>query len=358
VFVRDVDHRIGRGVWQPEGGDPPCWSHLLDADGRMPDQPAITGRASPAPRMAGPGVPGPEPLTIMAVHAHPDDEAIGTGGIIARYADEGVRTVLVTCTGGEVGEIADPSMATPENLAEVRERELRAACEILGIADLELLGYRDSGMAGTPDNEHPRAFARADLDEATGRLVGLVRRYRPQVLVTYDENGFYGHPDHIQANRIAVRAFRAAGDPSAYPELGLEAWAPLKLYYTAVARSNLARFAERLAAYGIEPPLRGEPVEGDADALPFGTPDELVTTVVDVSPVVERKRRALWAHATQMGQNVFFAQLPPALFDELFGQESFQRVESAVDAPLPETDLFAGLRGRASRVREARSAGP
>ena len=286
----------------------------------------------------------PEPLTIMAVHAHPDDESIGTGGILARYADEGVRTVLVTCTGGEVGEIADPAMATSDNLAEIRERELRLACEILGVAHLALLGYRDSGMAGTPDNEHPRAFARAGLDEATGRLVALIRRYHPLVMVTYDENGFYGHPDHIQANRIAVRAFRVAGDPHAYPEQGLEPWAPRKLYYTAVARSRLAHFGERLAAFGIEPPLRDQQGEGDVDAPPFGTPDELVTTVVDVGPYVERKRRALWAHATQMGPNVFFAKMPAPLFAELFGQESFQRVESRVEVPVTERDLFAGLR--------------
>ena len=285
-----------------------------------------------------------EPLTIMAVHAHPDDESIGTGGILARYADEGVRTILVTCTGGEVGEIADAAMATPDNLADIRERELRLACEILGVAHLELLGYRDSGMVGTPDNEHPRAFARTDLDQATGQLVALVRRYRPQVLVTYDENGFYGHPDHIQANRIAVRAFRLSGDPSAYPEQSLEPWTPWKLYYTAVARSRMAQFGERLAAHGIEPPLGDQQGEGDADVPPFGTPDELVTTVVDVGPYVERKRRALWAHATQMGPNVFFAKMPPPLFAELFGQETFQRVESRVEAPVPEADLFAGLR--------------
>ena len=278
----------------------------------------------------------------MAVHAHPDDESIGTGGILIKYAEEGVRTVLVTCTGGEVGEIADPSMATRDNLKDVREQELRRACEILGVADLELLGYRDSGMAGTPDNEHPRAFAQADQREAAGRLVSLIRRYKPNVLVTYDENGFYGHPDHIQANRITVRAFAAAGEETAYAEQGLPPWSPQKLYYTAVARSQISRFAERLLAHGIEPPLRDG--TGDADVPPFGTPDELVTTVVDVSPYVERKRRALQAHATQLGANVFFAQMPPELFDELFGTESFQLVEARVASAHPESDLFAGLR--------------
>jgi mycothiol conjugate amidase Mca len=283
-----------------------------------------------------------EPLTLMTVHAHPDDESIGTGGVLAMYADQGVRTVLVTCTGGEVGEIADPSAVAPEQLGDVRERELRHACEILHVTHLELLGYRDSGMAGTEDNAHPRAFAQADLTEATGRLVALVRRYRPQVLVTYDENGFYGHPDHINANRITVRAFAAAGDPSAYPDQGLEAWAPRKLYYTAVGRSAIQAFGQRLRDYGIEPP--GDMLEEALEAEPWGTPDELITTTIDVSAQVERKRLALFAHASQMGPNVFFAQMPPALFDELFGQESFQLVETRVSAPPSETDLFAGLR--------------
>lgn len=313
----------------------------------------------------------PEPLTLMTVHAHPDDESIGTGGVLARYAAEGVRTVLVTCTGGEVGEIGDPTLATPDNLAEIRARELRAACEILDVRHLELLGYRDSGMMGTAANEHPDAFARADLDVAAGTLVALIRRYRPQVLVSYDEHGFYGHPDHVNANRITVKAFARAGDPAAYPEQELEPWQPAKLYYTAVPRSRMAEFGRKLAEHGIRPPVdepagagdtddsgaQGDAAQGDAaqgsgqvradDSVPVGTPDELVTTYVDVSAYVERKRKALWAHATQMGPEVFFAKMPPALFDELFATESFQRVQSTVPTTTPEDDLFAGLRNGA-----------
>src|SRR5919202_860339 len=181
----------------------------------------------------------PAPLTLMTVHAHPDDEAIGTGGILARYAAEGVQTVLVTCTRGEVGEIVDPSVAQPDNLADVREAELRAACAILQVSAQHYLGYRDSGMIGTPENDDPRSFWRADLDEAVGRLVALIRRYRPQVLVTYDENGFYGHPDHIQAHRVTVAAFEAAGDATRYPEQGLAPWAPQKLCYSTVPRNGM-----------------------------------------------------------------------------------------------------------------------
>jgi len=284
----------------------------------------------------------PEPLTLMAVHAHPDDEAIGTGGVLAKAADSGIRTVLVTCTGGEVGEIAPETQVAVDDLGAVRERELRNACDILGITHLDLLGYRDSGMAGTADNEHPDAFARADLEKAAGRLVSLVRKYRPQVIVTYDENGFYGHPDHINAHRIAVRAYELAGDATHDSGDGLASWTPSKLYYTAIARSAMANFGRMLKEAGIEPPMPD--AEESPEERPWGTPDELITTVVDVSGQVERKRRGLFAHATQMGPEVFFARIPPPMFNKLFDRESFILVNAQVESSVPETDLFAGLR--------------
>ena len=279
-----------------------------------------------------------EELTLMAVHAHPDDEAIGTGGVLARYADEGLRTVLVTCTGGEVGEISDTTLATPETLAEVRRKELERACAILRVGRLHLLGYRDSGMMGTPDNAHPASFYQASLEEATARLVSLVRRERPQVLVTYDERGFYGHPDHIRANQITVAAFDAAGDPARWPEAGVP-WRPEKLYYTAVARSAIRNLGRVLNEAGIEAPF------GDGREPEIGIADELITTQVDVSAQVERKRQALMAHATQMGPEVFFAKMPPAVFYRIFGRESFQLVRGRSGASGMEDDLFAGLRG-------------
>jgi mycothiol conjugate amidase Mca len=283
----------------------------------------------------------PEPLTLMAVHAHPDDEAIGTGGVLARAAAEGIRTVLVTCTGGEVGEINPDTRVAVEDLGPVRERELREACAVLNVTHLELLGYRDSGMAGTSDNNHPDSFAQADLDDATARLVELVRTYRPSVIVTYDESGFYGHPDHINAHRIATRAYELAGDPEHRSPSGHQPWEPAKLYYTVVSRSAVAEFGARLRDAGIEPPL-SDGVESDEPS--WGTPDELVTTVVDVSAHVGQKRQALYCHATQMGPEVFFAKLPEPLFDQIFARESFQLVRSRVAAATPETDLFAGLR--------------
>ena len=284
-----------------------------------------------------------EPLTLMAVHAHPDDEAIGTGGILARAAAEGMRTVLVTCTGGEVGEINPDTSIAHAELGAVREAELRAACEILGVAHLELLGYRDSGMAGPPDNDHPESFARADLEGAAARLVELVRTYQPSVIVTYNENGFYGHPDHINAHRIAVRAYELAGDPSHESAGEHRPWTPSKLYYTAISRSAMAEFGTSLREAGIEPPI-GEGDSSEPEELNWATPDELVTTIVDVSAHVDRKRRALFAHATQMGPEVFFAKIPPALFDRLFGVETFQLAHTRIPATAPESDLFAGLR--------------
>ena len=207
---------------------------------------------------------------------------------------------------------------------------------MLGVGALHLLGYRDSGMAGAPDNDHPDSFHRADLDQVTCKLVALIRNERPQVLVTYDENGFYGHPDHVKANRITVAAWEAAGDAKRYPDLGLEPWTPQKLYYTTVGRSAIQEFGERLRAAGIEAPF------GDEEPS-FGVPDETITTVLDVRPWVERKRNALLVHRTQMGPDLFFARMPADVFYDVFAREAFIRVASRVSAPTPEDDLFAGL---------------
>jgi N-acetyl-1-D-myo-inositol-2-amino-2-deoxy-alpha-D-glucopyranoside deacetylase len=276
---------------------------------------------------------------LLAVHAHPDDECISTGGILARYAAEGVWTILVTCTDGAVGEISDPALATPENLVEVRARELDESVRILRVSRLIKLGYRDSGMAGTSDNNHPLSFLQADFDQAVERVVRVVRDERPQIIVTYDERGGYGHPDHIRAHQVAVAAFEAAGDGARFPEAG-QPWSPVKLYYAVVPRSAMRGFVERLRAAGIDVPF-GDRADVAEEELPFGVDDERVTTTVDVSAYVEAKREALAAHRTQMGPEQFFMRLPPALYAEAFGRESFQRVTGPGDAA--ETDLFAGL---------------
>jgi LmbE family N-acetylglucosaminyl deacetylase len=269
------------------------------------------------------------PLTLMAVHAHPDDEALGTGGILARYADEGVRTVLVTCTNGELGDAPggfkpgepghDEAVVVP-----LRRRELEASSRVLGVSHLELLGYRDSGMEGWPQNVAPGAFWQTPVADAAHRLAELMEKYQPQVVVTYDENGFYGHPDHIQANRITLAAIAECGVPA-------------KLYYTAVPRSALRAMGEQMAAAGIEMPSE---VEENPE---FGTPDDVITTTVDCAAVADRKFASLAAHASQ-SDNIFFLQMGVERFRPMMGWESFVRVQDSTNAPTPEDDLFAGLR--------------
>ncbi|MBC6468537.1 PIG-L family deacetylase [Actinomadura alba] len=268
-------------------------------------------------------------LTLMAVHAHPDDEVLGTGGLFARCTDEGIRTVLVTCTNGEQGD--GPGGVKPgapghdeAQVSALRLDELRESVAHLGITDLELLGYHDSGMAGWAGNESPDAFWNVPFDQAVSRLAALMERYRPQVVVTYDENGNYGHPDHIQAHRIAVAAAEATGIPR-------------KLYHTAVPRRAMRELFEYLQSIGAD--------LGDISELPedFGTPDELITTVVDVSAYTERKRKALEAHASQ-GDNIFFLRMPDEALRRAFGREAFVRAFSHVPVPDHEDDVFAGLR--------------
>jgi N-acetyl-1-D-myo-inositol-2-amino-2-deoxy-alpha-D-glucopyranoside deacetylase len=276
---------------------------------------------------------------LMAVHAHPDDECIMTGGILARYAAEGGRTVLVTCTDGAVGEISDPALASPENLVEVRSRELDEAVRILGVGRLSKLGYRDSGMAGTDDNQHPASFRQADFDAAVGKVVQVIREERPQVIVTYDENGMYGHPDHIRAHQVAVIAFDAAGHPGRFPEAG-EPWTPSRLFYAVVPRSGFALMGQRLREAGIETPF-GETPDGEAPPPSFGVDDARVTARVDVSAYAAAKRAALVAHRTQMGADNFIMRLPMDIFSEMFGQESFQLVRGPSAGAAQ--DLFGGL---------------
>ncbi len=276
-----------------------------------------------------------ETRTLVAVHAHPDDECISTGGILARYAADGVRTILVTCTDGAVGEISDPALATPDNLAEVRSHELDQSVRILRISRLVKLGYRDSGMAGTPDNDNPASFHQANFADAVEKVVRVLRAERPQVVVTYDEHGGYGHPDHIRAHQVAVAAFEAAGEAGRFPQAGLE-WSPPKLYYAVVPRSAMRQFAERLRAAGVQVPFAE-----DAEDVPFGVPDERVTTTVDVTDHIDAKHDALAAHRTQMGSDQFFMRMPTDLFRDAFGRETFERVVGP--GPTPELDLFAGL---------------
>ena len=278
--------------------------------------------------------------TLMLVHAHPDDETFATGGTIARYSRAGVRVVNVTCTGGERGEIVDPELATPENFADlgaIRQGELAMANEILGVSDQEYLGYCNSGMAGTASNLEPSCFMQATIDESTERLVRLIRRYRPQVLVSYDENGTYGHPDHIRAHEITVAAFAAAGDPNSYPETGA-AWQPTKLYYVGQPRERMIGLWRRRQALGQPSPLDNP----DFDPQTRGIDDARITTALDVAEFVPLKVAALRAHRTQVKPDHMLLQGDP-LAAEYLGQEFFVLAQGPQPAQTPETDLFENI---------------
>jgi LmbE family N-acetylglucosaminyl deacetylase len=284
----------------------------------------------------------------MAVFAHPDDESFGTGGTLARYgADPDVRVTLVCATRGEAGEISDPELATPERLGEVREGELRCACQVLGLDDVFLLDYRDSGMAGTPENQDPRALTMADLNEAVGKIVAHIRREQPDVVVTFDESGGYGHPDHTAIHHYAKAAFAAAADPSRYPEqieAGLEPHQAQKLYYTAIPWRFFRSVAARMQELGIEIPERYLKRLEE----PFGLPDEACTTDIDVQEFWDTKQAAVQCHVTQLNPDSVFALLPPDIMRELQAWECFQLAESRVaenkDLAEGSHDLFAGLR--------------
>lgn len=284
-----------------------------------------------------------EPLCILLVHAHPDDECLSTGGVLARYSAEGIKTVLVIATGGEEGEIVAPELDTPENRANlraIRDQELACSVEALGVGQLVRLGYRDSGMVDTPANSHPDSFHMADKEQATRRLVALIREHRPQVLVTYDERGGYGHPDHIACHLATLAAFDAAGDPRRYPGEGAP-WTPQKLYYTAFPRQAVYTAWQMMRERGLKTPLD----DPEFDASRFTVEDTRITSVVPIHDHLAQKRRAIDCHVTQIRKDHPFLSMPDDIALELFGVESFIRVATRVALPEdPEHDLFAGIR--------------
>jgi N-acetyl-1-D-myo-inositol-2-amino-2-deoxy-alpha-D-glucopyranoside deacetylase len=294
----------------------------------------------------------PDARRLLLVHAHPDDESIGTGATMAKYAAEGALVTLVTCTLGELGEVIPAELAhlawdADGGLGQYRIGELAAACEALGVSDHRFLGgpgrWQDSGMMGTPSNDWPGSFWQADVDDAAGELLAVIREVRPQVLVTYDANGFYGHPDHIQAHRVAWRAFELAD--------GLVS----KFYATAVPRSVLAE------AMALLPDASGDGgqqigaadfsrVESVAD-LPFGTDDEKVTTAIDAQDYLDAKLAAIRAHATQIAVDSPFFALSNNIGQRALGIEYYTLLAgpawsgagSGGVAGHREPDLFAGL---------------
>jgi len=273
---------------------------------------------------------------LLGVFAHPDDEGTMSGALL-QYSTLGAETGLVCATRGEVGEIADPTLATPENLGQVRESEMRAAAEVLGVHNLWFLDYRDSGMAGTPENANPHAFAQVRAAEAVGKLVAIIREFRPQVLVTFDETGGYGHPDHIAIYRHTTSAFHAAADAVQYPELG-PAHSVAKLYYTAFPRSAVQAMGEWMQSQEYEGSFSG------LDPEKLGIPDELVSVWLNVERWQTTKDRSWAMHRTQMDPNNFMAQLPPEVLRKWRGRECYQLAASRVGPDVPgENDLFAHI---------------
>src|SRR5229473_6830688 len=264
--------------------------------------------------------------TLLLVHAHPDDEAISTGGVMMKAKAHGHRVVLATATRGEVGEIHNMDEATSRpRLGEIRTEELKNASEILGVDRQEFLGYRDSGMVDTADNKDPRSFHQARLDEAAGRLATFLREERPDVVVTYDEDGVYGHPDHIKAHFVTNAALDL---------VEREGMPVKKLYYTAIPRSLMQAFIDQMP----------EEARRQSNGIRIvGTPDELVTTKVDVSDFVDRKRAAFAAHVSQNDPNSWFATMADQIYRLAFGTEYYQLARGKPGSELPESDLFAGV---------------
>src|SRR6266567_1145290 len=273
---------------------------------------------------------------LLGVFAHPDDEGV-VGGAFLHYKADGAETGLIYATRGEVGEISDLALATPETLGEVREGEMRAAAEVLGVDHLWFLGYRDSGMAGTEENEDTRAFMQAGAADAVGKLVAIIREFRPQVMVTFDETGGYGHPDHIAIYRDTTRAFNAAADGVQYPELG-SAHAISKLYYASFARRQILMMSEWLMEQQYDSPFKGIDVEM------LGLADDQISVVLDVERYQETKSRALGMHRTQMSPNSPMAHIPKELMRRWRSTEYFQLATSRIGPDMPgENDLFARI---------------
>ncbi len=260
--------------------------------------------------------------TIVSFHAHPDDEAIATGGTLAKAADEGHRVVIVWATRGEHGETPAGFLREGEELWPHRVREATAAAAILGASRNAFLGYRDSGMMGTPTNDDPGAFWQADLDEAAERLAAILREENADVLTVYDDHGGYGHPDHIQVHRVGMAAAARAGTP--------------RVYQSTMNRDHIIRGMEAARQAGFE-----LPEEMPRDFSEFGSPEEAITTAVDVSDYIDRKRAAMVVHASQIPEDSFFLRMPPEMFAQAFGTEWFIRVG---DRPTEtESSLFEGV---------------
>jgi mycothiol S-conjugate amidase len=294
-----------------------------------------------------------EPLRLMCVHAHPDDESSKGAATMARYVDEGVEVLVVSCTGGERGDILNPALKDrPDidaDISRIRREEMAHAQEILGV-EHEWLGFVDSGLPeGDPLPPLPEgSFGLVPVDEAAGRLVEIVRRFRPHVMTTYDENGGYPHPDHIMCHNVSVAAFDAAGDPDRYPDAG-QPWQPLKLYYdVSWTRERIELFDAALRECGVESPY-AEMLERWNERVGERR-EPKVTTRVYCADQFERRDAALLAHATQVDPEGWFFKVPLDIQRRVFPWEQFELARSLVDTDIPEDDLFAGIRQTADQL--------
>ncbi len=274
--------------------------------------------------------------------AHPDDETFGLGGTLALYAKQGVKVYLVCATRGEVGTVSPEFMDGYEQIGDLREAELRCAAEKLGLTELYFMGYRDSGMVGTADNQHPASLAQADLEKVTAEIVEHIRKLRPQVVVTFDPEGGYGHPDHIAIHRATVEAFHAAGDPQRFADRG-PAFAPKKLYYSTFSRRYLKLLVGLARLLGRDPKRWGR--NEDMDLTELAVQRFPITAKINVRKVADRKRGATACHASQLDMG----ESSRGLFGLIAGlfrsstYETFMRAHPEVTTGSTERDLFAGL---------------
>ncbi|GMQ85660.1 MAG: mycothiol conjugate amidase Mca [Acidimicrobiia bacterium] len=278
--------------------------------------------------------------TLLSLHAHPDDESSKGAGTVARYSDAGVRTVLVTATGGEAGDVLNPAADSEEarrDIGAVRRRELFEAAKILGFDDVIMLGYRDSGMPDTPPNSHSNAFVNADTDKVLKRLVAIVRSERPQVMLGYDEHEWYPHPDHLRVHALSLPLFEAAADPERYPDVG-EPWEVAKLYAPTFSRSRLEILHAAMEERGLSSPY------GDwLGRLPPLDGEEVIDARIDVGDYIERARTALAAHRTQIAPDGPWFQVPTDLMREVYPYEDFELLATRVEQGPAGSDLFEGV---------------
>ena len=278
---------------------------------------------------------------IMAIFAHPDDEG-AIGGTLAAYARQGAEVTLVCTTRGEAGQISDPALATAETLGEVRQKELEAACQIIGIQQLQFLDYRDSGMAGTAENGNPHALVQADPAEVTGKLVSLIRRLKPNIVITFEPFGWYGHPDHQATSRWATEAYALAGDAAAYPDSGAT-WQPQRLFHAVLPFSKFQAVIQEAAAGGYFE--SHDLIESIPQEQLLKTESE-VTHVIDITALFDIKLNAMRAHHTQFSEEHMFRKIPREMMIKASGNEYFIQVHPLPDKSLtqdPLPDLFTGL---------------